>query len=439
AKNVFRASDAMGRFLGTDLDRFPGEAADERNLYLGYLAGTEDNGSGNTFVGFRSGFHHRGYIGGDHNTYLGEYSGEQHFGGGKGNTFLGSEAGRLLSLGNGNVFLGWQTGLKSRGDDNTYLGAGAGFQNLGNGNVFLGKWAGASLKEESNKLYIANDSTTSPLIYGAFDHKVLAVNGSLGVGIQAPERPIHLRASNAIFRIDRDRDDPGFAIVRYDQDFQNVWKSFYFYTRAQGTNDGKFVIADWQTQVAGPSTPRFVIDNQGDIGIGPRFENLNQNPTARLHIDGSVRFQNLPQGSGQALVIDAQGNVFIRQNQAEAKSQHQETLLNKIAQLEARIAQLESQEISRQPESLTPPAHLYQNQPNPFHENTRIKMYLSEDVQTASLYIYDMQGHPLKTLPLNERGEVVLEFAAGSLAAGMYMYALLVDHQEVDVKRMIIE
>ncbi len=54
-----------------------------------------------------------------------------------------------------------------------------------------------------------------------------------------------------------------------------------------------------------------VLDNSGRMGInlthGSDVEPLQ--PSANLHIYGTVRFQNLPSGNGDCLVIDANGNV----------------------------------------------------------------------------------------------------------------------------------
>ncbi|HLP44762.1 MAG TPA: tail fiber domain-containing protein, partial [Candidatus Kapabacteria bacterium] len=44
----------------------------------------------------------------------------------------------------------------------------------------------------SNKLYIANTDTSFPLLYGDFYSGILAVNGYLGVGRQAPSYPLHM-------------------------------------------------------------------------------------------------------------------------------------------------------------------------------------------------------------------------------------------------------
>ncbi|MCH9659838.1 MAG: hypothetical protein K0U54_02895, partial [Bacteroidetes bacterium] len=67
---------------------------------------------------------------------------------------------------------------------NTNIGTMAGFYNLGSGNVFIGHDAG-KLEVESDKLYIDNSDTSSPLLYGDFAGDVLAVNGKLGVGTMA--------------------------------------------------------------------------------------------------------------------------------------------------------------------------------------------------------------------------------------------------------------
>ena len=92
--------------------------------------------------------------------------------------------------------------------------------------------------------------------------------GNVGIGIADPARPLHLRGSNTVFQLDRDTKDPGFGITRWSRGFGEVWKSFYFYTEGTGPNQGRFIIADWGQNVKGLSTPRLVIDNEGNIGVG---------------------------------------------------------------------------------------------------------------------------------------------------------------------------
>lgn len=81
---------------------------------------------------------------------------------------------------------------------------------------------------------------------------------------------------------------------------------------------------------------------------------------------------------------------------------------------------------------------LYQNQPNPFSECTLIRCDISEDVETANLYIYNMNGDQIAEYPIANRGEASITIDGGSLNAGMYLYALIADGKVVDTKRMIL-
>jgi len=81
---------------------------------------------------------------------------------------------------------------------------------------------------------------------------------------------------------------------------------------------------------------------------------------------------------------------------------------------------------------------LYQNAPNPFNQSTQIKYYLPQDVKTAYLYIYNLQGAQIEQFRITQRGEGVQLISASELAAGMYLYSLIADGQEVDTKRMIL-
>ncbi|MCD7971239.1 MAG: tail fiber domain-containing protein [Candidatus Azobacteroides sp.] len=83
-------------------------------------------------------------------------------------------------------------------------------------------------------------------------------------------------------------------------------------------------------------------------------------------------------------------------------------------------------------------AALYQNTPNPFSEITNIRYYLPADVQTAYLCIYDLQGKQLKKITVSQREEGLEAISGAEFPAGIYLYALLADGVEVDVKRMIL-
>lgn len=81
---------------------------------------------------------------------------------------------------------------------------------------------------------------------------------------------------------------------------------------------------------------------------------------------------------------------------------------------------------------------LKQNNPNPFTENTVIEYTLPETVQTANIYIYDMNGSQIEQIALTERGESSITVNGGQLSAGMYLYSLIADGKVIDTKRMIL-
>jgi hypothetical protein len=96
----------------------------------------------------------------DYNIFIGNQSGYN----GNGcsyNTFIGQFSGRNLSGGNNNVLLGYQSGYNiASGSNNVFVGYQSGYNETG-----------------SNKLYIENSNSSTPLIYGEFDNDLVRVNG----------------------------------------------------------------------------------------------------------------------------------------------------------------------------------------------------------------------------------------------------------------------
>ena len=82
-------------------------------------------------------------------------------------------------------------------------------------------------------------------------------------------------------------------------------------------------------------------------------------------------------------------------------------------------------------------AQLYQNTPNPFTAQTTIRFRLPENAQNAFICIFDMTGKMLKQIPVNASMNSVT-INGYELSAGMYLYSLTVNGQEVDTKRMIL-
>jgi hypothetical protein len=200
------------------------------------------------------------------NTFIGYASGNQNTSGDS-NAFLGAYAGNINTTGHDNTFLGHEAGsYNTIGYNNTYIGSYAGyFNDSGIGNVFIGFNAGYN-ETTSNKLYIDNSDTATPLIYGEFDNNVVTVNGRLGVGTQVPVRQLHVVGDQAVFRMDRPYDTAAFMLVRTDLS-GNPLKTFVVGADASGSNNGAFVINDLGTAVSGAGIRRMTISNSGSVNF----------------------------------------------------------------------------------------------------------------------------------------------------------------------------
>jgi hypothetical protein len=81
---------------------------------------------------------------------------------------------------------------------------------------------------------------------------------------------------------------------------------------------------------------------------------------------------------------------------------------------------------------------LSQNRPNPFSEKTIIRFYLPKGTNAASIKVFDNSGSVYRMFALNGEGPGTIEIEGNTLAAGTYYYSLLVDHNLIDTKTMMI-
>lgn len=81
---------------------------------------------------------------------------------------------------------------------------------------------------------------------------------------------------------------------------------------------------------------------------------------------------------------------------------------------------------------------LYQNEPNPFKGQTVIRFHLADNVQEASICIFDLQGKMLKEVSIL-KGMKQISINSYELGKGMLLYSLIVNGQEIDTKKMIIK
>ncbi len=82
-------------------------------------------------------------------------------------------------------------------------------------------------------------------------------------------------------------------------------------------------------------------------------------------------------------------------------------------------------------------ALLYQNEPNPFGEQTTIRYYIPENAGKAEVVFYDEFGRIIKSVEIMEKGNGKLDVNTASLASGIYSYSLIVNGVSKNTKRMV--
>jgi hypothetical protein len=200
-----------------------------------------------------------------------------------------------------------------------------------------------------------------------------------------------------------------------------------------------------------------MIINNGNIGInlGP-VSGIPNTPTAKLHVNcggtlstgavSNIRFQNLQQGAGNYLVIDANGYVrrsasgsINRVNQEdinvikeELKSTRQE--LNDLKLLVNSLLE------NRKQGAVTNDINMNSLEiiPTPFNVNAKAIYSIADFKNRAALQILDINGALLKTIPIYQaKGQI--ELGNIRIASGSIIFNIISDDKVVISKKSIKE
>jgi len=177
-------SATSGDAGATEIDELSDGRTPGVSTYLGEMAGISDLNTGtdgrNVGIGYKS---LNGNTVGEFNTASGFFSLVWNNGGNY-NTAFGYRPLANNNNGNYNVAVGaYADSYNIDGNYNTILGGSAGRYGAGHtksGSVFIGYQAGY-FENTSNKLYIENSNSDTPLIYGDFENDTLRINGTLDV------------------------------------------------------------------------------------------------------------------------------------------------------------------------------------------------------------------------------------------------------------------
>ncbi len=171
------------QFLNTGQSVFIGENAglvddlsNNKNTFVGSLSGQENTtGTQNVAVGHQA---MKDNINGSNNVAIGQQALQKNKS--SNNIAIGFNASRDNNTGVKNTVIGGFSGFTNQtGNENTLIGyeAGRNTSTTSSGNVMIGHQAGMN-ETGNNRLYIANDDTDDPLLYGEFDTDKLITNGT---------------------------------------------------------------------------------------------------------------------------------------------------------------------------------------------------------------------------------------------------------------------
>ena len=226
------------------------------------------------------------------------------------------DTGRIRVLGSGNsVLIGDSAGLNDdftnnqnvavgqgalsasvTGNKNVAVGRNAGRSTTGGGNIFLGHAAGAN-ETGSEKLYIDNNSTATPLIYGDFSDDSVRIHGVLQVDATTNGD------AELVLRSDQDNNNENDnPILTFEQDGGGNKAQI----RLHGTSNSYIANTPGNSLLMGTlngeditfftdSIARMTIEAGGDIGIG------TTEPAYNLHLvdtggNGSVHIRTTKAG-----------------------------------------------------------------------------------------------------------------------------------------------
>lgn len=135
-------------------------------------------------------------------------------------------------------------------------------------------------------------------------------------------------------------------------------------------------------------------------------------------------------------------------NYLQSTVENQNQRINHLEQQLAKINQfienqsstvLISNEIHQYEMILQKEVFLGQNYPNPFNEQTSIDFFIPTAVKKASLLVTTTEGKLLQKLNIEERGKGQVNLNIKGLASGIYFYNLIVDGQQLEARKMVLE
>lgn len=207
------------------------------------------------------------------------------------------------------------------------------------------------------------------------------------------------------------------------------------------------------TDPANYTDEKMRITGTGFIGVHTHTPTAILDVALPLDHSGDVRFENLPSGSGNILVIDANGYIKVSSQTAISSLRTTKDVSDEVNILKAQIQELQMQiqDLKKVITAVSSPSiikdnsninsvnsYLGQNIPNPSTNTTQIPFSIAEPFTNAYLQITQLaSGVILKDFPLS-KGQSTVNVSTSNLSAGSYYYSLIVNGKLIATKQMIV-
>ena len=451
---------------------------------------------GNTFTGYHSGFSN---ISGDANVFSGRDAGYSNTTG-TNNCFFGYEAGNKNTVGAQNTMIGDNAGNNGRSagttvggiyttEQNIFLGSGSGQFYNGVRNTFLGA---VTLSLGDDNVLIGNGATggtsTTLTTIGATPPTCGTVNASVAIGAQSS-----VTASNTIVL---GSTKPGYMVTVVigatapSSSYGTLWGSGG--TSSTGpykleVNGDAWISNAWyasdqrfKKNIEKMANARDIIRQLNPVKYEYRDDlyfpkTSEKSDPVKMNFSKGQQIgflaQELQKQIPQAVMDRGDGYLAVNYNdlfgvvvqgmkeqdsdivnlntKIDSISKQNISLVSIIESLTSRLSALEqAMKMTSGNTSITngssinassKQAYMEQNSPNPFSENTLVKYFIPENINTAKVAVISSDNaHEIVSFTINQKGSGNLIISGNTLTPGNYILQLIVDGMVVDTKKMLL-
>ncbi|MBK8443490.1 MAG: tail fiber domain-containing protein [Sphingobacteriales bacterium] len=336
----------------------------------------------------------------------------------------------------------------------------------GGGNVVIGNFTSANMGIDKFKIQARNNNVATTLYLNWNGGKVQIGDGPVGIGGIVPYADLHIKQrSDGINDSAGIRLESGYNTNYWQTGFNysgyNLWFVYNGDLQSYITTSGTYTVSDRtlkhdiqplqgvlsKVMRLKPSSYIYNQDESNTRVVGFVAQEVKEIFPDLVKVENGINTLNYDHYSTLAIAAIQELN-----GKLESKEQENEDLKDEMAELRAMVqkmnAAMQNCCLSDKTETgslindgnsnnYSNAARLEQNAPNPFYAKTIIQHYVPEEANSAQLQITALDGKVMKSINLG-KGFSTTTINGSELAAGTYIYALIIDGKNTAAKEMIL-